>query len=109
LLDFGMPIVEKDGKEFNFDNYKTLNPSELVEKGVLPNIEGLHDSSKNLIDAVIISHPHQDHYGLANFINGYFVKSRKACHREERSPELSGKRPLENCNLWPTTRALRSQ
>jgi len=48
LLDFGMP---------------------LVEKGVLPNIEGLYDNSKNLIDGVIISHPHQDHYGLANFIN----------------------------------------
>jgi ribonuclease J len=35
----------------------------------LPNIEGLYDNSKNLIDGVIISHPHQDHYGLANFIN----------------------------------------
>ena len=35
----------------------------------MPNIEGLYDSSKNLIDGVIISHPHQDHYGLANFIN----------------------------------------
>lgn len=69
LLDFGMPLVEKDGKEFNFINYKTLTAGELVEKGVLPNIEGLYDNSKNLIDGVIISHPHQDHYGLANYIN----------------------------------------
>lgn len=69
LLDFGMPLVEKDGKEFDFGKYKTTNPTELVEKGVLPNIEGLYDSSKNLIDGVIISHPHQDHYGLVNFIN----------------------------------------
>ena len=69
LLDFGMPLVEKDGKEFDFGKYKTSKPTELVEKGVLPNIEGLYDSSKNLIDGVIISHPHQDHYGLANFIN----------------------------------------
>jgi len=69
LLDFGMPLVEKDGKEFDFGKYKTLKSSELVSKGVLPNIEGLYDSSKNLIDGVIISHPHQDHYGLTNFIN----------------------------------------
>ena len=69
LLDFGMPLVEKDGKEFDFGKYKTSKLTGLVEKGVLPNIEGLYDGSKNLIDGVIISHPHQDHYGLANFIN----------------------------------------
>jgi len=69
LLDFGMPLVEKDGKGFDFGNYKNLKSTELVEKGILPNIEGLYDNSKNLIDGVIISHPHQDHYGLANFIN----------------------------------------
>ena len=69
LLDFGMPLVEKDGKEFDFGKYKTLNPSELVEKGILPNISGLYDKLEGLIDGVIISHPHQDHYGLTNFIN----------------------------------------
>jgi len=69
LLDFGMPLVERDGKEFDFGKHKTSNPSELVSKAVLPNIEGLYVNSKNLIDGVIISHPHQDHYGLANFIN----------------------------------------
>ena len=68
LLDFGMPLVEKDGKEFDFGKYKTSKSSELVEKGVLPNIDGLYDNSDSLIDGVIISHPHQDHYGLANFI-----------------------------------------
>jgi ribonuclease J len=69
LLDFGMPLVEKDGKEFNFSKYKTLKSTELISKGVLPNIKGLYDNSDRLIDGVIISHPHQDHYGLANFIN----------------------------------------
>jgi len=64
-----MPLVEKNGEEFNFGKYKGSNPSELVEKGILPNIEGLYDNSKNLITGIIISHPHQDHYGLANFIN----------------------------------------
>jgi ribonuclease J len=69
LLDFGMPLVEKNGKEFDISNYKTLKSNELVDNGVLPNIKGLYESSENLIDGVIISHPHQDHYGLANFIN----------------------------------------
>lgn len=69
LLDFGMPLVEKDGKEFDFAKYKTLKPTELVIKGVLPNIKGLYDNSDSIIDGVIISHPHQDHYGLANYIN----------------------------------------
>lgn len=69
LLDFGMPLVEKNGKEFNFDNYKNLKLSELIEKGVLPNIKGLYNNSKSILDGVLISHPHQDHYGLVNFIN----------------------------------------
>lgn len=69
LLDFGMPLVEKEGKEFDFKKYKSLELSELIEKGVLPNIKGLYDNSNKLIDGVVISHPHQDHYGLSNFIN----------------------------------------
>jgi ribonuclease J len=69
LLDFGMPLVEKDGKEFDFRKYKNMNSDELVNKGILPNIDGLYDNSKNTIDCVIVSHPHQDHYGLINFIN----------------------------------------
>ena len=69
LLDFGMPLVEKDGKEFDFRKYKNFTSSELVKKEVLPNIKGLYDNSDNLIDGVVISHPHQDHYGLVDFIN----------------------------------------
>ena len=69
LIDFGMPLVEKDGREFDFRKYKSLNVNELVNKGILPDIQGLYDKLKNPIDAVVISHPHQDHYGLTNFIS----------------------------------------
>jgi len=69
LLDFGMPLVEKDGKEFDFSKFKELNPKELIKHGVLPDIKGLYNEIDKLIDGVIISHPHQDHYGLANYIN----------------------------------------
>ena len=44
LLDFGMPLV-KDGKEFDFRKYKTLNANELIKIGILPDIEGLYDNS----------------------------------------------------------------
>jgi len=69
LLDFGMPLVEKDGKGFDFGKYKKLDTNELIKQGILPDIEGLYNDTNNLIDGVIISHPHQDHYGLSSFIN----------------------------------------
>ena len=69
LLDFGMPLVEKDGTSFDFGRYKTLDVNELVKQGVLPDIEGLYTISGHAIDGVVISHPHQDHYGLSNFIH----------------------------------------
>ncbi|MDD4697640.1 MAG: MBL fold metallo-hydrolase [Fermentimonas sp.] len=82
LLDFGMPLVERGGKEFDFSKFKELKPQELIEHGVLPDIKGLYNETKKLIDGVIISHPHQDHYGLSNFINKkvqYFMG--KATHK----------------------------
>lgn len=69
LLDFGMPLVNKDKSEFDFNQFKRLTPRELIEHGVLPDIKGLYDEKDKTIDGVIISHPHQDHFGLINFIH----------------------------------------
>jgi len=69
LLDFGMPLVNKDGSEFDFSKFKNLTTPELIEHGVLPDIKGLYNDTDKLIDGVIISHAHQDHYGLLNYIN----------------------------------------
>jgi ribonuclease J len=69
LLDFGMPLVERNGQEFDFSKYKQSSLTELIKLGVLPNIDGLYTGTNPLIDGVIISHPHQDHYGLINFID----------------------------------------
>lgn len=69
ILDFGMPLVNRDGSEFDFSKYKNLTTPELIERGVLPDIKGLYDETDKLIDGVIISHAHQDHYGLLNYIH----------------------------------------
>ena len=69
LLDFGMPLLEKNGNAFDFNKYKALNVDELVKQSILPDVLGLYNDTDKLIDGVIISHPHQDHYGLSNFIN----------------------------------------
>jgi len=69
LIDFGMPLVEKDGKEFNFSKYEKLSEKELIEQGILPEIKGIYKKSNDMIDGVLISHAHQDHYGLCRFLN----------------------------------------
>lgn len=69
LVDFGMPLVERDGSEFNFDKYKSLSIAELIKAGVLPDVKGIYVDDKDLIDGILISHPHQDHYGLYNYVN----------------------------------------
>jgi ribonuclease J len=69
LVDFGMPLVNKDGSEFDFDKYKNLTTNELIKAGVLPNVKGIYNDDKILVDALLISHAHQDHWGLYNYIN----------------------------------------
>jgi ribonuclease J len=69
LVDFGMPLIERDGSDFDFRKYKDHHAEELVKKRVLPDIIGIYEGDQNLIDGVLISHPHQDHYGFVNFLN----------------------------------------
>ena len=69
VVDFGMPLVDKDGSEFDFNKYKNLSHQEIIKAGVLPGIDGIYKNSERLIDGVLISHPHQDHYGLYNYIH----------------------------------------
>ena len=68
LLDFGMPLVNKLGNSFDFTPYKKLSKTELVNQGILPDVQTAY-SEKSEIDGVIISHPHADHYGLMQYLN----------------------------------------
>ena len=67
IFDFGMPLVESDKSEFNFNKYKSLSIKELVEKEILPDAKGLYKDKSKAIDAIVISHPHLDHYGFMSF------------------------------------------
>lgn len=69
FIDFGMPLVDDEKKEFDFKKYQSLSINELIAEGVLPDIEGLYDKCESNVDGILISHPHQDHYGLINYID----------------------------------------
>jgi ribonuclease J len=69
VIDIGMPLVEKDGSEFDFANYAQYSTNELVRIGVLPNITGFYSNETPRVDGIFISHPHIDHYGFGRFIH----------------------------------------
>lgn len=67
LLDLGMPLTTPEG-----DDYPRETPQrptrELIAVGVLRDIPGVypHDPSAPSIAAIILTHVHLDHYGLAH-------------------------------------------
>ncbi|MCX6152710.1 MAG: MBL fold metallo-hydrolase [Candidatus Kapabacteria bacterium] len=66
LIDFGQPIVNSSGAQFDNSVMKKKSIEELIKLAVLPDIEGLYsDNSK--INGILLSHSHIDHYGLLNF------------------------------------------
>lgn len=71
LVDLGMPLVSPKDKKQKLDTsaFKKLKAKDLLEMGVLPNVPGLYDEHEPCsIDAILLSHPHQDHYGLLGYV-----------------------------------------
>ena len=71
LINIGTPLVKRDGDRFNFGEFKNIPGPELVKGKVLPDIGGVYawDTDKKMIDGVLISHPHIDHYGFFGYLN----------------------------------------
>jgi len=67
ILDLGMPLVNKDGSQFVLDK-KVITTEDMLSQGILPNISGLYDGASDNIN-LILSHAHQDHYGLMHHIH----------------------------------------
>ncbi len=72
IVDLGMPLVAPWNKKQKFESVDCVRKSskELLDMGVLPAAKGLYamDGEGPNIDAVLLSHPHQDHYGLLGHI-----------------------------------------
>jgi ribonuclease J len=57
LLDFGMPLLNNNGKAFNFREYENLSVNELISKSVLLNIKEAYSENSKIIDDT----PYQSH------------------------------------------------
>lgn len=67
VLDLGMPLVAPDGGDFPRDTPQR-DTGDLIDEGVLVDVPGLypHDPEAPGISAIILTHSHLDHYGLAH-------------------------------------------
>jgi ribonuclease J len=69
IIDFGLPLVDENKEAFDAKGIHGKSKEELIRKSILPDIKGLYKDDSPSVDAILLSHPHQDHYGLLSFIN----------------------------------------
>jgi ribonuclease J len=63
LIDFGLPLAgEHPQKEIT-----KKSKEQLIKDKLLPDIQGLYENPE--FDCILISHAHQDHYGLLSFVH----------------------------------------
>jgi ribonuclease J len=67
IVDFGLPLVNAKGESFAINAYKNASVEELIEKGILPNIQSVYQAGTHT--ALILSHSHQDHCGLLHYLH----------------------------------------
>jgi ribonuclease J len=68
LLDIGMPLTRPDGSDWP-SGTMTRPREELRAEGVLPNIDGLYAGASPKFSALVLSHAHLDHHGLAHHVH----------------------------------------
>lgn len=108
ILDIGMPLVSPDGSEFDIRAYDGLSGEALIDQSVLPPVDGLYEWQEPSVDAVLISHAHQDHYGFLNHVHPKIpVYLSEGTHKlVEITASFTGKEvPLKNtrCFSWPSS------
>jgi len=69
LVDFGLPLVDQNRERFDSKSLTGKSVEDLKKLNVLPDINGLYKGEKSTYDAIMLSHSHQDHYGLLSFVN----------------------------------------
>jgi len=72
IIDLGMPLVDPRDKKKKFESFSIQRKTvqQLLKDGILPPVKGLFEGidDGHPVDAFLLSHPHQDHYGLCKFI-----------------------------------------
>lgn len=72
IIDLGMPLADPLDKSKRLKDFSLTSKTvpELIGMGILPRVSGLYWGvcEEKPIDAVLLSHPHQDHYGLFKYI-----------------------------------------
>lgn len=67
IIDIGFPL---SGLE-NDENFLEQDISKLIEKEIIPDVKGFYNMDQSIpkVDAVLISHPHIDHYGFFSLVD----------------------------------------
>lgn len=69
IIDLGMPLVDAQNEPFDSRQLEGKSIPELIADRSLPDVKGLYAGEEKDVDAILISHPHQDHYGLLRYLN----------------------------------------
>ena len=64
ILDVGMPLFNEDREPHDSAALRRQSAEELRNAGILPNVPGLFDETGPRLDAILLSHAHEDHTGL---------------------------------------------
>jgi ribonuclease J len=64
-----MPLVDSKKQPFDSKSIAGKSIEELKKAETLPDIKGLYKGENPEYNAILLSHPHQDHYGLLSFVN----------------------------------------
>jgi ribonuclease J len=67
VIDPGISLSHADKTPLDVQELDSQSNEELVQMGILPDIPSLYEDNPNT--AVLVSHPHRDHYALLSRIN----------------------------------------
>jgi ribonuclease J len=104
LVDFGLPLVDENREQFDSKKISGKSKEDLIRSGVLPSIKGLYDGEQPNVKAVLLSHPHQDHYGLLSFIDSRIpVYLSEGCKQLIEISHFFGQTDFKATNVTPVT------
>ncbi len=69
ILDYGLPLDEEFGRKLARLIERGDSIGDLIRKGFLCDVPGLHRGQPAGVDAVLVSHSHRDHYGMLRFVH----------------------------------------